>query len=88
MTNKNLLEVHNLNKKFYSKHGVTNAIDDVSFVVPQGNVIGLIGESGSGKTTIGRTIMNLHQADSGSIKFEGREIGGNRLSNQQKKDLY
>lgn len=88
MSNKNILEVNDLNKKFYTKRGIVNAIDNVSFVVPKGKVVGLIGESGSGKTTVGRTIINLHQADSGSIKFEGREIGGKRLSKTQKRDLY
>ena len=51
-------------------------------------MVGLIGESGSGKTTLGRIIMNLHYPDSGSIKLNGHQLAGKKLSKQQKKMLY
>ena len=83
-----LLQVSNLNKTFRSGKNIVNANRDVTFDIYEGEVVGLIGESGSGKTTVGRTIMNLHYPDSGSIKLNGIEVGGKRLSKSQKKYLY
>lgn len=50
------------------------AVDGVSFTIPQGKILGLVGESGCGKSTIGRAILSLLPFDSGSIKFEDKEI--------------
>jgi ABC-type glutathione transport system ATPase component len=52
------------------------ALEDVSFQVSQGEVVGLIGGSGSGKTTIARIIMGLERSDAGEIRFDGRELTG------------
>ena len=72
--NNNLLEVYNLKKYFPIKAGVfkktighVKAVDGVSFVVPRGKTFGLVGESGCGKTTLGRTIVYLYPPTSGNI---------------------
>lgn len=77
----NLLEVRNL-KKYYPvtggffKRTIGNvkAVDDVSFVIRKGETLGLVGESGCGKSTAGRTILRLMKPTGGSILFEGQDI--------------
>lgn len=66
-----LLKVEHLCQKF----GKADAVKDVSFEVQKGEVFGLVGESGCGKTTTGRCIMGLYPITSGEIFFEGRAIG-------------
>ncbi|MEH7010439.1 oligopeptide/dipeptide ABC transporter ATP-binding protein [Neobacillus niacini] len=70
----NILEVRNLKKHFKSKNGTLHAVDDVSFSIKRGQTLGLVGESGCGKSTIGRLILGLHQATSGEILFNGQDI--------------
>lgn len=77
----NLLEVKNLKKYFpiiggvFSKKiGDVKAVDDISFNIKKGEIYGLVGESGCGKSTTGRTILNLTKPTSGSVKFEGKLI--------------
>ena len=73
----NLLEVRDLKQYFYQGKGEpVKAVDGVSFNIKRGTTYGLVGESGSGKTTIGRSVIRLYNPTAGSIKFEGREIGG------------
>lgn len=67
-----LLEVRNLVVR-YGKNSAP-AVDDVSFTIGQGETLGLIGESGSGKTTIGRAILGLVPVSSGQILFQGHDI--------------
>lgn len=50
------------------------AVDDVSFAVKKGTTIGVVGESGCGKTTLGRTVLRLHESDGGKIEFMGEDI--------------
>src|SRR6202158_4098545 len=76
-----LLEVKNLRVHFPVKHGVfsrvrafVKAVDDVSFSVEPGETLGLVGESGCGKTTLGRAIVRLTEATSGSVLFEGEDL--------------
>jgi oligopeptide/dipeptide ABC transporter ATP-binding protein len=69
-----LLEVRNLVKHFQVGRGLVRAVDGVSFVIEKGETLGLVGESGCGKTTTGRCILQLEQATSGSIRFEGQEL--------------
>lgn len=76
-----LLEVNNLKTWFPVKGGIfgrtqshVKAVDDVSFVVHKGETLGLVGESGCGKTTLGRTILRLQKATSGDVKFDGISV--------------
>src|SRR5574341_1655479 len=59
---------------FSGPSAVVRAVDDVSFSIRRGETLGLVGESGCGKTTTGRCILQLERATSGHIVFEGREI--------------
>ncbi len=81
LTGKTLLEVKNLKTWFPSKKNFfgkttdwVKAVDDVSFNVQEGETLGLVGESGCGKTTLGRTILRLAPAESGEILFEGKNL--------------
>jgi oligopeptide transport system ATP-binding protein len=69
-----LLEVRDLVKHFQAGRGLVRAVDGVSFSIERGETLGLVGESGCGKTTTGRCILQLERATSGSIRFEGREL--------------
>jgi oligopeptide transport system ATP-binding protein len=70
-----MLSVRNLRKHFkVSKRGIIKAVDNVSFDIEQGEILGLVGESGCGKTTLGRTIKRIYEPDSGEILFEGRDM--------------
>ncbi len=77
--NQNLLEVTGLKKYFNINVGMfkskpLKAVDDVSFAIKKGETLGLVGESGCGKTTVGRTILNLYKPTAGEIKFDGKVI--------------
>lgn len=67
----NVLEIKNLTKSFDSK----KIIDDVSFVVNEGRIVGLLGKNGSGKSTVIKCVNDLLTADSGSIAVCGNEVG-------------
>ncbi len=81
MVSENLLEVKGLKKYFPIKKGIISkkvgdvkAVDDVSFTIRRGETLGLVGESGCGKTTTGRAILRLIEPTAGSVKFKGEEI--------------
>lgn len=78
--NEYILEVKNLCQHFSSGHGknkmVVKAVDDVSFAVRKAETFGLVGESGCGKTTTGRTIIRLYDPTGGEVLFDGRDISG------------
>ena len=57
-----ILEVRNLKKYFPTKKGMLHAVDDVSFSIEKGSTMGLVGESGCGKSTVGRLILRLTEA--------------------------
>ena len=69
-----LLRVEDLNVRFSSRGRSVNAVSAVSFDVFRGETLGLVGESGCGKTTLGRTILQLVQADSGSVFYRGTAL--------------
>lgn len=69
-----LLEVKNLKKYFDVPNGKLHAVDDVSFTVEKGKTLGVVGESGCGKTTLGRTILHLTDPTDGQIIFDGEDI--------------
>ena len=76
-----ILEVRHLRKCFPLKKTITGkvtqeliAVDDVSFKLKPGETLGIVGESGCGKTTMGRAVLKLHQPTSGQIIFEGNDI--------------
>ena len=71
-----ILEVKNLCKYFYDGKKPMKAVDDVSFQVFKGETFGLVGESGCGKTTTGRTVIRLYKPTSGEILFNGKRIDG------------
>ncbi|MCG8237525.1 ABC transporter ATP-binding protein [Tenacibaculum finnmarkense] len=86
-----LLEIKNLHKEYVSKVGwfskrtVVKAVNDVSFKIYQGETVGLVGESGCGKTTLGSSILQLEKATSGQIIYKGQDI--TRLSKKALKKL-
>lgn len=76
-----LVEVDNLVKYFPVRAGLlqrvvnqVKAVDDVSFVVKKGETLGLVGESGCGKTTVGRSMLRLIEPTSGAVRFEGKDV--------------
>ena len=69
-----LLEVKNLKKYFKTARGTLHAVDDVSFTVDKGCTLGIVGESGCGKSTMGRAIVQLHDPTAGQILFDGRDV--------------
>lgn len=69
-----VLEVRNLKKYFKTPAGQLHAVDDVSFTIEKGHTLGVVGESGCGKTTLGRTILRLLEPTSGQILFHGEDI--------------
>ena len=66
-----ILEVKNLTKYFKTKHGTLHAVDGINFKLARGKTLGLVGESGCGKSTTGRTILRLIEPTAGEIIFEG-----------------
>ena len=76
-----ILEVRHLSKHFEvsggffgARRGIVKAVDDVSFSIRRGETLGLVGESGCGKTTTGRCVLQLEKPTSGSIFFEGKDL--------------
>ncbi len=68
-----LMEVNNISKEFkVGRNKYLKAVDDISFKLHRGETLGVVGESGCGKTTLGRTVMNIYQPTSGEIKFQGK----------------
>ena len=87
---KNLLEIKNLKQHFDVPNGFLKslklkAVDDVSFTIKEGETLGLVGESGCGKTTVGRTILHLYKPTAGEVWFDGQLIKSKRSINEFRK---
>ncbi|VEU76971.1 ATP-binding cassette domain-containing protein [Mycoplasmopsis columbina] len=83
-----ILSIDNLKKYFVNQGFINKAVDGVSFDVHEGEIVGLIGESGSGKTTVGRTILRLYDEFNGFVRLDGKIISGKKISNSLKKFLH
>lgn len=70
----NILEVKHLKKYFKTSRGMLHAVDDINFTLERGKTLGLVGESGCGKSTTGRVILRLLEPTDGEIIFEGKDI--------------
>ncbi|MDR2166499.1 MAG: ATP-binding cassette domain-containing protein [Clostridiales bacterium] len=68
------MDVKNLKKYFKTKKGPLHAVDDISFQIKRGETLGLVGESGCGKSTTGRVILKLIEATGGEVIFEGEDV--------------
>jgi len=82
-----LLTVRNLKKYFKTPKGLLHAVDDVSFSLARGKTLGLVGESGCGKSTTGRLLLRLLEPSSGEVMFEGKDVfklGANELRELRK----
>ncbi len=69
-----LIEVKNLKKYFHVPAGELHAVDDVSFSIRKGETLGVVGESGCGKSTMGRTIIHLQEATAGQVFLNGEDV--------------
>ncbi|MDY4491067.1 MAG: oligopeptide/dipeptide ABC transporter ATP-binding protein [Candidatus Faecousia sp.] len=69
-----ILEVKNLKKHFKSPKGTVHAVDGLSFTLEKGKTLGIVGESGCGKSTTGRVILHLLEATDGTVLFEGKDV--------------
>jgi oligopeptide transport system ATP-binding protein len=81
-----LIKVEHLKKTFkVGKNKILKAVDGVSFEIEKGKTLGLVGESGCGKTTVGRTLVNIYEPDGGKIYFNGQDI--NTVKKEDQKNL-
>ena len=84
-----LLEVKNLKQYFPVRAGLMKtiplkAVDDVSFTIGRGETLGLVGESGCGKTTVGRTILRLYEPTGGEVIFDGEPVTAKNITHMRK----
>ncbi len=80
-----ILEIKNLKKHFPTKKGLLYAVDGISFNIKKGETLGLVGESGCGKSTAGRAILRLHEPTAGEIIFEGSDIVSYKTRKEKQK---
>lgn len=82
-----ILEIQDLKKYFLNNGKVNKAVDGVSFKLHEGEIVGLIGESGSGKTTVGRSILRLYDDFNGFVTLDDQIISGESISKKREKFL-
>lgn len=82
---KPILQVSHLKKNFKTPKGMLHAVDDVSFEIQAGKTLGVVGESGCGKSTTGRAILRLIEPTSGEVRFEGKDI--TKLNKQELREM-
>ena len=90
--NKYLLEVRDLKQHFNIPTGFfgskkLKAVDGVSFAIKEGETLGLVGESGCGKTTVGRSILHLYEPTAGEVYYDGQLIKGKKAVNEMRKKV-
>ena len=88
--NKTLVEVKNLKQYFpintgFMKTTMLKAVDDVSFAIKKGETLGLVGESGCGKTTVGRTLLHLYMPTAGEVIFDGKPVGKDTMKEYRRR---
>ncbi len=87
--NRPLVEVEHLKEYFPVTDGfkkmTLKAVDDVSFSINEGETLGLVGESGCGKTTVGRTMLRLYTPTGGTVRFDGEEVTAKNIRQMRKK---
>lgn len=69
-----LLDIQHLKKYFKSSAGTVHAVDDITFKIEEGETVGLVGESGCGKSTMGRTLIHLNESTDGTILYKGQDV--------------
>lgn len=90
MNKENILEVKNVHKRFHSKGVTVKAVTDVSFDVKPGETIGIVGESGCGKTTLGRCIVRAYDASEGEVFYrtrDGEELDFLKVDKKKMKEI-
>ena len=90
MNKDNIMEVKGLHKRFTSKGVTVKAVTDVSFNVKPGESIGIVGESGCGKTTLGRCIVRAYDASEGQVFYrtkDGEELDFLKVDKKKMKEI-
>ena len=82
-----ILEVKHLKKYFNTPKGLLHAVDDVNFTLERGKTLGIVGESGCGKSTTGRSILRLFEPTSGEVIFDGEDVC-KKNKNELRQDPY
>ena len=85
MNSEKILEVHHLKKYFKTGKSVLKAVDDVSFFIRKGETLGVVGESGCGKTTCGRTCIGIYDRTEGEVLYKGKNV--HQLNGREKKEF-
>ena len=80
-----LYDVKNLKRYFPAKRGIVKAVDDVTFQIARGETFSLVGESGCGKTTCGRTLLGIYPRTSGTILYKGKDMS--KLDRREQKNF-